>query len=393
MLGRREIAHYHSVNVLALTKGKREHVQNMQRLFTRTTIFPTTLFVIFLGVTLTLLSTGQRKYESLLRVLSQWDGQHYLSIARDGYQILPCEGLPANFICGNVGWFPLYPLIGKVVLITGIDARFGMLALSWLAIWGALVLLYRLLSKMFDSTIAKVSCVLLLLFPTSFYFTCVFPYSWYLLLTVVTMTLLYEGRYQWLFIPCGMLAATYPSGALIGLPVAYEFFVRRKELSTQAQTYLLVALLAIPTAIVLYFTYYWIAFDDFLLYTHFQGQSYYAHKLSIPLVTLFLSFKSMPIMHPEILAVLFAFGTLILFYTRKLPIGWLLFMLGVLLFTPTFGTTQCYYRHIVVAFPLSVMVALAWQSKRKWLVPVYAIVALWLYVTVYLPQFKLGTLM
>ncbi len=354
---------------------------------------PSLLFVVFLGINLILLSTGERKYQSLLRILSQWDGQHYLSIARDGYRIQPCEGLPSSFICGNVGWFPMYPMFGKLLIATGLDARFGMLALSWLALWGALILLYRLLIKMFDSTVAKLSCVLLLLFPTSFYFACVFPYSLYLLLAVTVMTLLYERRYHWLLIPCGLLAATYPSGAIIGLPVAYELIKRFKSLTNKARAWLLAALAALPLAILLYFGYYLITFDDFLLYTRFQGQSYYAHKLSIPFVTLYFSLTSMPIMHPEILAVLFAFGTLIIMYTKKLPVGWLLFLLGILLFTPTFGTTQCYYRHIVVAFPLSVLVALNWQSRRKWLILFYALIAVGLYTAIYVSEFKKGTLM
>lgn len=370
-----------------------EQPRAKSKLLTHPVLIPTILFFIFLSINLTLLSTGQRKYENLLRILSQWDGQHYLSIARDGYRILPCEGLPANYICGNVGWFPMYPMVGKVFLITGVDARWGMLALSWLALWAALVLLYRLLTKMFDDIIAKLSCVLLLLFPTAFYFACIFPYSLYLLLAVLVVTLLYERRYQWLWIPCGMLAASYPSGALIGLPVVYEFFIQRKQLANKERISFLIALTAIPLAIVLYFGYYWITFDDFLLYTRFQGQSYYAHKLSIPLITLFMSLKNLPLNHPEVIGVVFAFSTLAITYTRKLPMGWLLFMLGILLFTPTFGTTQCYYRHIVIAFPLSVMVALLWHSKRKWLIPAYAIAAIWLYATVYLPQFKLGTLM
>ncbi len=69
-------------------------------------------------------------------------------------------------------------------------------------------------------------------------------------------------------------------------------------------------------------------------------------------------------------------------------------MSGLLLFTTSAGTTNCYYRHIVVVFPLFAMVALAVSGRRrKWLLPLYLIICLVLIFLVYLPAYKAGTLM
>ena len=40
----------------------------------------------------------------------RWDSFHYLSIAQSGYQGVVCE----RFVCGNTGWFPLYPFLIRI---------------------------------------------------------------------------------------------------------------------------------------------------------------------------------------------------------------------------------------------------------------------------------------
>jgi len=111
---------------------------------------PTLLCLAFILLYLLLFNVGEAKFYSLFGMLIQWDGQHYLSIARDGYEIFPCPWNP-GYICGNIGWFPFYPLVGRLVEqlvgFFGIDIRVTMIAISWLSLWLALLVMYRLVFR------------------------------------------------------------------------------------------------------------------------------------------------------------------------------------------------------------------------------------------------------
>ncbi|MEA3297076.1 MAG: hypothetical protein U9R56_04360 [candidate division Zixibacteria bacterium] len=344
-------------------------------------------------VFLVVFQTGNPKYYSLLRTLTQWDGQHYLSIARDGYEKLPCGWNP-SYICGNVGWFPFYPILGKITALTGLDHRFAMIGVTWLSLWAALLLMFRLISRRWGETSATIALVSLLLFPTSFYFLTVFPYAVFLLIALWAFYLLETEKYSLLALPCALLAVTYPSGAVIGLPVGWVLIRNWKKLSAKNRLALLMSMFAIGLALFLYCVYYWWRFGDFFLYLHFQSQSYYAHQAAIPLLTIVRTLRDFPVDNPVSLILMFVTIATILFYTRRIPVSWQIFMFGILLFTPTLGTTDCYYRHVIVAWPLFAMIGLAFRHRwRRYVLILYAIASVILTWQVFLPAYKAGRLM
>lgn len=114
---------------------------NLSILKSKSFQLPTLLFVAFVLTFLTLLQTGPTKYDSLLRTLIQWDGRLYLSIARDGYELFPCGDDPSH-LCGNVGWFPMYPLVAGLLARFGLEYRHALLAVTWLSLWLALLTLF-----------------------------------------------------------------------------------------------------------------------------------------------------------------------------------------------------------------------------------------------------------
>jgi len=360
-------------------------------------LIPTVVLVGFIMIVLTALSIGERKPYSMARMLIQWDGQHYLSIAREGYQKYPCPDNPA-LICGNVGWFPVYPLaaraVGTALRPFGLDMRWGMLATSLLSFWLALLLLYRLIARRFDPRTATFSLIALVSFPTSFYFLTAFPYAFYLLLAVLVFYLLDTTRFLAAVIPAALLAATYPSGVVIGLPILWTLIAGRNRLARREKLSLLASTAAVGLGLLAYGLYYWYRFNDFFLYVHFQSKPYYAHEASFPLAPIIRSLLDLPAAHPIFVMLLFVIATLLLFYRRRLPVAWQLYLFAVLLFTPAAGTTTSYYRHIIVAFPLAIIVGDACSHRyRRWAVMVWFPVALILMWAVFLKNYKLGLLM
>jgi len=355
---------------------------------------PTALFVIFLSSFIVVMQTGQVKYYDLSRTLSQWDGQHYLSIARDGYRKFPCA-YNASYICGNIGWFPFYPLVGWLLSLGGLfNVDWVLLIISWLSCWLALLLLCSIVEKKHGLTAAGYTAAAMLLYPASFYFLTSFPYSLYLLMAVILFFLLDRHRYALLWPLTLALSVTYPSGLVAALPVAYTLVSRWKSESIRDKVWLSLGTVAPAVGLILYGMYYKLKFGDFFLYQHFQAQGYYAHEISFPFSVIYDTFKFQNFNSPIFLILLFLVITLVLFYTRKVSVRWQLFMFAVLLFTPTFGTTDCYYRHVVVAFPLFMMVGYSANSFwRRLLFPAYILGSLVLMWKIFVPMFKLGGLM
>src|SRR5690606_10754932 len=134
--------------------------------------------------------------------------------------------------------------------------------------------------------------------------------------------------------------------------------------------------------------------DDFFAFLRFQARGY-DHAPTFPLWPIAKALLADPPAHllPQKIGVAFTVLLLCLCYRCEVPAGWQLFLFGVLLFTPAMGTVDSYQRHVIVAWPLALMVALSTSSGwRLWLFPVYLVVGLWLWRFVYMPAYALGQL-
>jgi hypothetical protein len=97
--------------------------------------------------------------------------------------------------------------------------------LSNLFLLAALVLLFKLVLTMFDDdAVARKSVLYLLLFPTSFFFSCFYTESAFLLLGVATFYLATKRLWLPAAITGFLLSLTRPLGALILVPALWIYF-------------------------------------------------------------------------------------------------------------------------------------------------------------------------
>src|SRR3990167_739642 len=125
------------------------------------------------------LGVGTLKYmeNQLLYSRANFDGNHYLRIATGGYGY------------AEQAFFPLYPnLIKKFLPVVRNDALTGVL-ISSTAFFFACVALVRLVELDYSSKIAKYTLLLLLVFPTSFYFGAVYTEGLFIFLVLMTFYL------------------------------------------------------------------------------------------------------------------------------------------------------------------------------------------------------------
>lgn len=103
-----------------------------------------------------------------------FDGEHYLSLAQNGYQ-------PLTYF-----FFPLFP-----ILIQFLSVSKDVLTLAWtgllisnIAFLFSLFGIYKLITLDYKTSIAKMTVILLLIFPTTFYFGAYYTESVYFSLAV-----------------------------------------------------------------------------------------------------------------------------------------------------------------------------------------------------------------
>jgi len=151
---------------------------------------------------------------------SKWDSGHYLAIAGQGYEFFPCpssSGYPEGEYCGNTGWFPGYPLLVRLVMLSGLKALAAGVVVSGVLTLLVFYLLWESLGRKRDFAGALLVMAMGAFFPGSFYLFSVFPLS----LCVCAILLGYRAfqRGDWLKagIAGAVAAFSYPTGILFAV--------------------------------------------------------------------------------------------------------------------------------------------------------------------------------
>lgn len=160
---------------------------------------------------------GQLTRVWLLDIFAHWDARFFLSIIKDGYSTTTDFANEYS----NTAFLPLYPYLVKSVGWLGVDLPdaaylvIGIL-LSNLCFLAAMFLLYRLATRHFglDETSAGRGLALLFVYPASFFFSCFYTESLFLLLVVAGFCAAFERRWWLVGIISALLALTRVQGLL-----------------------------------------------------------------------------------------------------------------------------------------------------------------------------------
>ena len=149
----------------------------------------------------------------------RWDSFHYLSIAEYGYKAEPC----GEFICGNTGWFPLFPWVIRFFFFLGIPLPWSSLLTTFLSILVASELLSRLINRRW--TPFAIACAFLVL-PGGVYQLAAFPVSLTIALDLLSVWLSL-GSFVFLSAASGFMAAfAYPSSVILSVALAPFLLLR-----------------------------------------------------------------------------------------------------------------------------------------------------------------------
>jgi len=308
----------------------------------------------------------------LSNIWANFAGSDFIDLARQGYGP---SLKPATYI-----FFPLFPwLIGTVNQIFHNYLASGLI-ISHLSLIAALYFLYKLIKLDYKDDIAKLSLIILIIFPTSFFFGSVYTESFFLLLVILSF---YFARKNLFFLACLMAlfaSATRIAGIFVWPALIWEIWQghqSRKE--KEGFDSALVWLALPPLGLLSYMKFLYSKTGDalfFLKVTPDFGPNLVISKL-ILLHQVFYRYIKMVVFssHTDItfaviileLIVGTAFLLLTIVAFKKMRLSYAIYMLLSYLI-PTFtGTFATQPRYVLTAFPAFILIAL-WYQKQSPLV-------------------------
>ena len=294
----------------------------------------------------TYLGVGTQTYvqNQLLYSRSNFDGNHYIRIAKTGYGF------------AEQAFFPLYPnLIKKLVPYVKNDALTGVL-ISSVAFLLAMIVFVRLIELDYSRTVVKYSLWAFLLFPTSFYFGSVYTEALFIFL-VLSSFYFARTKHWWLAGIFGTLAANTRFIGIFLFPALLLEWWRFRNIRS------LLPVLLIPLGLITYMFFLQKTTGDPMAF--FNTQKYYGQFRSDHIILLYQVFwryfkmlATVTRSDPQYFTIIIEFLTglsflylSILSFVKKMRPSYILFNLAAYL-VPTFtGSFVSLPRYVLACFP------------------------------------------
>ncbi|MEK7472768.1 MAG: hypothetical protein AAB625_01885 [Patescibacteria group bacterium] len=312
---------------------------------------------------------------------ANFDGEHYLSIAIYGYKNL------------QQFYFPLYPflidLFSNILGKSLVNYLWSGILVSNISLFLALLGFYKLALLDYSEKISKLAVVLLLLFPTSFYFGAVYTESLFLCLVVWSFYFFRKQKYFLASILGVLISATRVVGIIL-LPVFLGHFILTKKTIKKE----LLSLLLMPSGLLGFMYYSYLNWGGFLNF--FKTATLFGEQRSKTLIILpqvfyryivkiipDLSWDYFPIVFTVLLEFFVAslFICLLMFSFKKIRWDyWLFATLGYLIPTLS-GSFSSLPRYVLILFPLFLFASQKLiNTKKPLLIGIFVILAIMLVI-------------
>lgn len=316
----------------------------------------------------------QKEPVTLRTAFKTWDAQHYLYLSEQGYQ--PNQNSNA--------FYPLFPFLIRLFSPLFPNSQYSGLFLSNILSIIGIIYFYLFVKKYFKnkSSLAFSSVILLLAFPTSFYFSLIYTESLFFFLSVLFFYLLYKNR----FLCAGIFALLLPLSRPVGIFIIFPFvfyavrylyslspkltwWQRAKKIFTDKRFFLSLSPLL---GLLVYFSIMYLftssASSGFAAANHFIS-NYKITNILHPDIFLKNLFSPLPLQHIFNNSIIdrgffLLFGVSLYFIYKKLDKTLFIYALTVGL-VPLFGSFMSYSRYLLIAFPVFMVFAGLLESKNN----------------------------
>ncbi len=324
------------------------------------------------GMLLNLIVPSGDPWTQTLSTWQRYDALWYQQIAEHGYK----AGT------GTGAFYPLYPLLSRVVsLPLGGHIVLAELCVSSVAFVLAMWLLYQVARFYTDHRAAALTVLLTAFFPMGFFFLAPYTESLYLALTLAVFYFIQRNQF-WVAGVAGLGAALcHEPGVFLALPLAYEYLRRCRAAGRRPALGLLSAGLPVlgPISVEVYQRFI-VGEQRSILAMHASYPWGYQRvgpwqALSDSWIHIVQLGDSIEFLN---LVAIIGFSLLALWATRRLPLGYALYVWPylALLFTREMllSPLMSVARLVMVLFPCFIVLAI-WLARRPWLSAAWLVVS------------------
>ncbi len=300
-----------------------------------------------------------------------FDGIYYLLIAAQGYTI-------------NAGFFPFFPLSIRIVTsifgpaVAGLpfDPRQYFTALILVSIYFflAIIAMHKLILIDYKKNIAFSSIILMLVFPTSFFFATIYSESLFLLLTLLCFYFARKKKWFLASVFGALLAATRIVGIAIIPALLYEFMKSEKSFLKMK----ILPLLLVPLGLLAYMVFNFFKWGNALYFVQAQGNLQNNRTVNSIILfpqTIYRYAKILTSVSAaqyewwiallEISVFIFAGAFLFIAWKKKVRFSYILFSALAFLIPASTGTFSGLPRYVLVLFPIFIALALLENKALK----------------------------
>lgn len=305
---------------------------------------------------------------------ANFDGEHYLSIAQIGYR-----GLEQAF-------FPVYPGLMRFLAeqfgVNVTTLTVGGLIISNMSFFLSLLILYKLLKLDYSRSLTILTLVLILIFPTSFYFGAVYSESLFLFLCLLSFYFARKGK--WFL--AGILGMISSATRIFGILLLPALILEAWQLRKSWKEVFWIVL--IPFGLITYIFYQWLTVGDPLSFYHLQkivGPQHESGITTLPQVY-FRYIKMMLTINftnPISQTIILEFFVGIIFfllpiygYVKKVRLSYLFFALAGFLLPTIQGSFSSIPRYVIVIFPSFLCLAFILQKNPRSVIVVFILASI-----------------
>lgn len=280
----------------------------------------------------------QRLYWSWVSV---WDSAHYVSIATEGYKF------------PQQAFFPLWPLLIKIVSLTGISPFIASFILSIIFGLSTFILFYILAVKLIGKPSAKYALILFVSFPSTMFLHAGYTEGLFLTLTLLSFLMMERKSY----LLSAIFAGFSTMARLTGVGVIAIFLTLRQPVSQK-----LFLLFISLSGLIIYMLFLQFQFGNWLLFVDAQKawcQSQGRCQFIFPLTPLleYGRLVAMGWVKPTLDSPFLDWSASVIFLVmstavfKKFKLDYFIYSLVVILL-PLFSSTVGMIRYVLVAFPI-----------------------------------------
>jgi Gpi18-like mannosyltransferase len=304
----------------------------------------------------------------LLQLLNRWDSGWYEGLARHGYKLDPLPGHQSNVV-----FYPLFPMVLKLLDMVGLDIYTGGVIFNNLALLGAALILALWVQKDRGEATALRAATLFLVFPATVFYSSLYTESLFCLLLAAFFLALQRERWWWAGVAGLLLSATRSAGVLVAIPLAIDAYLRHRKDGWKKLALALAPVLLVPLGMVLFFLYMKLKFGDAML--PMSAQSAWDRRLTWPWTTYARTFaRHFQTFYLVMLAGAPLFLLAVIGWMAKLRLRWsyIAYSVASLLLIVSAGTLDSTPRFVSAVLPMYLALALVEETAYTALVVAFS---------------------